>query len=255
MPQRDRNIIYPTGVTDDGAAPPRGETEKLLQRQLLTLQNQRLLIVHTANILSLAGLWILCRDRRRYLPKSSSLLACALAVFVTGLCCQGTVVFVMAGCTLESTPPPAPAPAPAEMTSCLGMIHLLDVSPLVVRLMCPRQILGFAPNSHNSILSASTLQCLNAISTKETSLESLPSFTVLFGFMTNWNNKRSSLLPIFEFSRIKFKTFDSVSDWRNASSAIKNIKILCRGIIHRIMTLRREHNKRNKITPCTFLKS
>ena len=127
MPQRDRNIIYPTGVTDDGAAPPRGETEKLLQRQLLTLQNQRLLIVHTANILLLAGLWILCRDRHRYLPKSRWLVTCAFTVFVIGLCCQGTVFFIMAGCTLESTSSPPPPPA-AEMTSCLGKIHLLEVA-------------------------------------------------------------------------------------------------------------------------------
>ena len=27
-------IIYPTGVTDDGTAPPSGETEKLLQRSV-----------------------------------------------------------------------------------------------------------------------------------------------------------------------------------------------------------------------------
>ena len=141
-------IIYPTGVTDDGTAPPSGETEKLLQRQLLTLQNQRLLIVHTANILLLSGLWILCRDRRRYLPKSSALLACALAVFVTGLCCQGTVVFVMAGCTLESTPPP---PAPAEMTSCLGMIHL--------------EVSGFLCSVVGYVIGGSTIVRLMRIST------------------------------------------------------------------------------------------
>ena len=79
-------LISLTSLTD-GAAPPTDEIDQK-ERQLLKLQDSRLLILNTANIFLLVCMWILYRDRHRYWPKSTWLVTCAFALLVIGLCCQ-----------------------------------------------------------------------------------------------------------------------------------------------------------------------